>query len=150
MSQLNEQQLIGFAETYVTALLSGVASSSGADLYAGVQFVESGHLFRSELRRFLKFFRSKASDSDYRVHWSISRCKGRSVHIRVYLTPVSWQKGSNVATLRLRLHIADDGSLMRLMVIYNSAKLIACFSPNRLTASFRRFLYALGLYKFRF
>ena len=149
MSQLTEQQLIGLAETHVTTWLSGAASSLDADVSDGVHFVESGHLFRSELRRFLNFLRSKAGDSDYRMHWSISRCKGRSVHIRVYLTPLLWEKGSKVATLRLRLQMADDGALLRLMVIYNSAKLIDCFSPNRLTAFFRRFLYKLGLYKFR-
>jgi|GEM_PF-2341019 len=148
MPHLTEQHLNALAESHVTAWVTG-GTPAGAPIPAGLRFEESGSLFRSDVRRFLDFLRGVADDAAYRFHWAVSRCRHRSVHVRVYLSPVAAGGLSKGATLRLRLHIGEDDSLSALTVIYRPAKLIACLSPNRRTALARRILYTLGLYRIR-
>jgi len=149
MSTIPDQQLIALAETHVTRWVSGGSSSTDAAVAAGLRFEESGRLFGSDPRRFLNFLHVMAGDAAYRFHWAVSRCRQRSVHIRVYLTPIASGGSSRSATLRLRLHMAEDGSLMGLTVIYRAAKLIDCLAPNRSTAYARRLFNAFRLYRVR-
>lgn len=147
MPNLTDQHLIALAESHITNWVSGGTSASGARVPAGLRFEESGALFRSDVRRFLDFLSAVAADGDYRFHWAVSRCRQQSVHVRVYVTPLGAEGLSRVATFRLRLHIGEDDTLSALTVIYRSARVITCLSPNRRTALARRFLYTLGLYR---
>lgn len=145
---ISEQHLITLAESLIHAWVAEGPPTPAVP--AGIRFEESGSLFGSDLLRFLRFLKVIAGDDAYRFHWAVSRSRQRSVHIRVYLTPKAAHRMSRTATLRLRLHMADDGSLVGLTVLYRTAKLIGCLAPNRRTALVHRCLNALGIYRVRF
>lgn len=146
MQPPTEEHLISMAERILSDWLSFTISTVGHSAPTAFGFRESGRLFRSDARRFLSFLASISGDSDYRLHWSLSRCRERSVHYRFYITPLVPGKEAHSATLRLRLYFGKEAQMEALTVIYRPERLIRCLSPDRLRTGYRRLLYSLRLY----